>query len=88
MWDNRWGIFLEGVTPEVDLGQFGIHSKADKETLLITSTDRVYLSSSREAQERQVQGWHDNSTVSSKTQMLFDLTVLACLVPLVSKWLP
>lgn len=46
MWDKRWGIFLEGVTPEVDLGQFGIHSKADKERLLITSTDRVYLSSS------------------------------------------
>lgn len=70
MWDNRWGIFVEGVTPEVDLGQFGIHSKADKERLLITSTDRVYLSSSREAQERQVQSWHDNSTVSSKTQDL------------------
>ena len=31
MWDNRWGIFLERVTPEVDLGQLGIHSKAKKD---------------------------------------------------------
>lgn len=36
MWDKRWGIFLEGVTPEADQ-VFGIHSKVDKERLLITS---------------------------------------------------